>query len=158
MVIFNIRFPTTLQFLVLVSGRTGPWFMWLSLSFHFCLLSHIYPFRIYWGISLLRLMRCGLPSIVISITRHSLHHIIHADIYNANIPSPYDYYNSNTLKEHDEKLKSISLFVKHFAFSDCVGLALVIFCGIIMHQAVGVSVKSIDWDEVIWHSHHISAF
>eukprot|EP01083_Nonionella_stella_P109442 319139_1 len=88
---------------------------------------------------------------------HTLHHIILADIYNANIPSSYDYKNSKTVKQYDEKLKAISPFVKYPALSDCVGLALVIICGTIMHQGFGIGVTRIDWDEVIWHSHHVSA-
>lgn len=91
------------------------------------------------------------------IQYHTLHHIILADIYNANIPSSYDYKNSKTVKQFDEKLKSISPFVKYPALSDCVGLALMIICGTIMHQGFGIGVARIDWDEVIWHSHHVSA-
>eukprot|EP00756_Hemistasia_phaeocysticola_P064209 Hpha_TRINITY_DN7598_c0_g1::TRINITY_DN7598_c0_g1_i1::g.18930::m.18930 len=71
---------------------------------------------------------------------HTAHHILGADIYNANIPSGYDVAHSKSYAKHHEALEKISPFVRVGSFSDALGFALTILIGVGMHYGLGIGI------------------
>ncbi|KAL7538871.1 hypothetical protein ACHAWF_006236 [Thalassiosira exigua] len=76
---------------------------------------------------------------------HTLHHVVLADIYNLNVPSPYDKQKSKSFSELHSKLSSMSPFIRYEALSDVTGFALFVFVSAVVHFGFDAGMFQADW-------------
>lgn len=81
---------------------------------------------------------------------HTLHHTILSDIYNVNIPSPYDMAHSKSVAKLQDKLKEASPFVRYETLSDIVAFALIAVGALIFHYGFGIGAGHVDWSRADW--------
>merc|ERR1712048_83623 len=107
------------------SSAAGLWELWVmggGLQFRHAITCSIPYFDftvIYFGANLVVHTMWPHPNLV---QWHTLHHTIHADVYNVNIPAKYDEENSRDYAKHHKKLEKISVFIRHPDLSDLVAL------------------------------------
>ena len=70
-----------------------------------------------------------------------------ADVYNLNIPSPFDKEHSKLVSKLQTRLEKISPFVRYEALSDGFAFALVLLFGLILHYGLGIGVCAADWSK-----------
>ncbi|CAE7213638.1 unnamed protein product [Symbiodinium natans] len=80
---------------------------------------------------------------------HTLHHVVHSDIYALNVPSKNDEEFSRDVKKFRKPLQS-SFFVRHPDMSDVAGFAMVFFVGLVLHYGAGIGLFQV-WHERIVH-------
>lgn len=85
---------------------------------------------------------------------HTLHHTILADVYNVNIPSPYDKQHSKTVQQLQDRLKETSLFVRHEALSDIASFGIMTVTGLFFHYGLGIGAGHVDWSKADWFYHN----
>ncbi len=76
---------------------------------------------------------------------HTLHHTVHADVYNGNIPSPFDFEHSKSVSKMHEKLQEVSPFVRYENFSDLFQFALIVGSSAFLHYGLGMGLGHVDW-------------
>ena len=76
---------------------------------------------------------------------HTLHHTVLADVYNLNIPSPYDKEHSKSVAKLQEKLEKQSMFIRHEALSDLLAFAYMLVFGVVLHYGFGTGIAAVDW-------------
>ena len=81
---------------------------------------------------------------------HTLHHTILSDVYNVNIPSPYDREHSKSVEKLQDKLKEVSPFVRYEALSDIAAFALMVIGALILHYGFGIGAWQVDWSRADW--------
>jgi hypothetical protein len=64
---------------------------------------------------------------------HPLHHVVHADIYNVNIPNELDMEFSESYKKHRVKLESVSPFFRSLWLPDAANLVLIFLFAALFH-------------------------
>jgi hypothetical protein len=87
---------------------------------------------------------------------HTLHHTILADVYNVNVPSPYDREHSEAVKKYQSKLEGVSPFVRYEALSDLASFALMGVVGVFFHYVLGIGIGHVDWSKAEWVHHYSS--
>lgn len=65
---------------------------------------------------------------------HTLHHVVHSDIYAVNVPSESDEKFSRDIKHYKERLSQYSPFIKYKFPSDLAGFAMTFIVGLVLHQ------------------------
>ncbi|CAE7208169.1 unnamed protein product [Symbiodinium natans] len=80
---------------------------------------------------------------------HTLHHVVHSDIYALNVPSAQDEKFSRDVKQYKERLQC-SYFIRHKFTSDIAGFAATFLAGYILHQS-GIGLFHV-WHERVLHS------
>jgi hypothetical protein len=88
---------------------------------------------------------------------HTLHHTLLVDIYNVNVPSPYDREHSAAVKKYQSKLEEVSPFVRYEALSDLASFALMGVVGVIFHYVLGIGIGHVDWTKAEWVHHYSSS-
>lgn len=85
---------------------------------------------------------------------HTLHHTVLSDVYNANIPSPYDKEHSKSVAKLEGKLGKVSPFVRYELLSDVVGLVFIGAFALLFHYGIGIGAGRVDWSrvDILWHS------
>lgn len=78
---------------------------------------------------------------------HTMHHTVLADVYNLNIPGPYDKEHSKSVAKLQERLEKTSPFIRHEALSDLASLVVMIFWGFVFHYGFGVGISTVDWSK-----------
>lgn len=76
---------------------------------------------------------------------HTLHHTVLADIYNVNIPSPYDVQHSEMVPKIHSRLQELSPFVRYEALSDVLAFAVVGLSAMVMHYGFEMGMGHVDW-------------
>lgn len=77
---------------------------------------------------------------------HTLHHTVLADVYNVNIPGPYDREHSKSVAKLQGKLQELSPFVKFEPLSDLVSFAFIGASGAILHYGFGLGLGHVNFD------------
>jgi hypothetical protein len=85
---------------------------------------------------------------------HTLHHTLLVDIYNVNVPSPYDRKHSEAVKKYQSKLEEVSPFVRYEALSDLASFALMGIVGVFFHYVLGIGIGHVDWTKAEWVHHY----
>jgi hypothetical protein len=85
---------------------------------------------------------------------HTLHHTLLVDIYNVNVPSPYDREHSAAVKKYQSKLEEVSPFVRYEALSDLASFALMGVVGVFFHYVLGIGIGYVDWTKAEWVHHY----
>ena len=78
---------------------------------------------------------------------HTLHHTVLADVYNLNIPSPFDKEHSKWVSKLQQRLETISPFVRYEALSDGFAFGLVLILGVLLHYGLGIGMFLVDWSK-----------
>jgi hypothetical protein len=85
---------------------------------------------------------------------HTLHHTILADLYNVNVPSPYDRESSEAVKKYQGKLEEVSPFIRYEPLSDLAAFALMGVVGLFFHYVLGIGIGHVDWTKAEWVHHY----
>mmetsp|Transcript_22258 Transcript_22258/g.29660 ORF Transcript_22258/g.29660 Transcript_22258/m.29660 type:complete len:428 (-) Transcript_22258:527-1810(-) len=80
---------------------------------------------------------------------HTLHHVVLADIFNVNIPSPRDEESSKYFARYNQTLEEMSVFVRLKWLSDVTAFAFVLAAGAFAHYVLGGGVVHA-WGNAIW--------
>ncbi|CAE7252642.1 unnamed protein product, partial [Symbiodinium pilosum] len=80
---------------------------------------------------------------------HTLHHVLHSDVYALNIPSKMDEQFSRDVKQYKDRLQC-SFFMRHENASDLAGFAMAFVIGVILHYGFGVGLFHV-WHERVLH-------
>jgi hypothetical protein len=88
---------------------------------------------------------------------HTLHHTLLVDVYNVNVPSPYDREHSAAVKKYQSKLEEVSPFVRYEALSDLASFALMGVVGVFFHYILGIGIGHVDWTKAEWVHHYSSS-
>mmetsp|Transcript_36161 Transcript_36161/g.66342 ORF Transcript_36161/g.66342 Transcript_36161/m.66342 type:complete len:433 (+) Transcript_36161:169-1467(+) len=136
------------------SSATGLWENWMMGQSPF-IVSPIGLGPIPW--SMLQMVYAGANIVVHTmwpsqylLQWHTLHHTILSDVYNVNIPSPYDMEHSKSVAKLQDKLKEASLFIRYEALSDIAAFALIGVGALIFHYGFGIGASRVDWSRADW--------
>lgn len=77
---------------------------------------------------------------------HTMHHTICADVYNVNIPGPYDKEHSKCVAKLQSKLQQVSPFVRYEPLSDVAAACFIIAASVILHYGFGLGIGYVNFD------------
>eukprot|EP00439_Symbiodinium_sp_Y106_P011118 s5243_g1.t1 len=80
---------------------------------------------------------------------HTLHHLVHSDVYAINVPSKMDKKFSRDVKQYQERLQC-SFFVRYADASDGIGFLVAFVFGILLNYGFGVGIFQV-WHERVIH-------
>ena len=131
-------------------GLWEPWAAGGSLFFTVLSVSKI-PFfllqSIYMGANLVVHAMWPIPKL---LQWHTLHHTILADVYAANIPSPYDKQHSKSVQKLQTSLEDVSPFVKYESLSDVAGFLVAMVTAATFHYVFRVGIFHLDYSKAEW--------
>lgn len=89
---------------------------------------------------------------------HTLHHTVLSDVYNVNIPSPYDWEHSKSVQKLKDRLSAVSVFVRYEALSDAVAFLLMGVIGLMFHYGLGIGAGHADWSraDCVFHQSEVA--
>ena len=80
---------------------------------------------------------------------HTLHHLVHSDVYAINVPSKMDKQFSRDVKQYQERLQC-SFFVRYADASDGIGFLVAFAFGILLNYGFSVGIFQV-WHERVLH-------
>ena len=81
---------------------------------------------------------------------HTLHHTILADVYNTNIPSPYDKQYSKSVEKLQSQLERTSPFIRYEAISDIAAFGFMVAIALLLHYGFNTGIGQVDWSKADW--------
>mmetsp|Transcript_754 Transcript_754/g.1409 ORF Transcript_754/g.1409 Transcript_754/m.1409 type:complete len:425 (+) Transcript_754:79-1353(+) len=81
---------------------------------------------------------------------HTLHHVVHSDIYAINVPSPNDEAFSRDVKQYRDKLQC-SVFIRYPDLSDIAGFMMLFVVGFLLHYGCGIGLPGV-WQDRLFHA------
>ncbi|CAJ1352435.1 unnamed protein product [Effrenium voratum] len=80
---------------------------------------------------------------------HTLHHVVHSDVYAVNVPSSNDELFSRDVKQYRGRLQC-SFFIRNPGMSDLAGFVLTFIIGVALHYGCGIGLFHV-WNEGTLH-------